>query len=135
VILKNVVTELWRASKVQGSKVFGRAKCKQLVACCDKFLSLLKILFGILQFFNLWKGTSKLAFVASICCFCLHSISFFEKCKCFLHLKKLKTTFVVLPTPLLVYLFSHFNPSQQHSQLISSKVTKFECIFHGKLTS
>jgi hypothetical protein len=76
------------------------------------------------------------------CCFHLLFWTFvctllllFEKCKFFLHLKKLKTTFVVLPTPLLVYWFSHFNPSQQHPQLVISKVTEFECIFHGKLAS
>ncbi len=55
--------------EVQATRVFGRAKCKQWVAYCNKFLNSLRILFDILQFFDLQKGTSKLAFVASICCF------------------------------------------------------------------
>jgi len=55
--------------EMQAMKVFGKVKCKQWVTCCDNFLSSLKILFDILHLFDLPKGTSKLAFVASICCF------------------------------------------------------------------
>ncbi len=70
-ILRNDVSKLRRTSKVQGLRVFGRVKCKQWVACsnCNKFFSLLRILFDILQFFYLQKGSSKLACVVSMCCF------------------------------------------------------------------